>query len=110
MERRRMPNRTTFTQLAIERIKPPPTGRVTYWDKTLPGFGLRISAPRPGSREGRKTWIAMGRVDGRPVMETIGTVREAAREAIRKMKAGAKPLDERRADRKRREAEAVAAE
>src|SRR5271163_1510525 len=98
MERRRMPNRTTFTQLAIERIKPPPTGRVTYWDKTLPGFGLRISAPRPGSRQGRKTWIAMGRVDGKPVMETIGTLaqipkvekaREAAREAIRKMKAGA---------------------
>jgi integrase len=114
-----MPNRTTFTQLAIERIKPPPTGRVTYWDKTLPGFGLRVAAPRPGSRDGRKTWIAMGRVDGKPVMETIGTLaqipkveraREAAREAIRKMKAGTKPLDERRADRKRREAEAVAAE
>src|SRR5277367_960455 len=67
---KREANRTTFTQLAVDRIKPPSAGRVTYWDKTLPGFGLRVAAPRPGSAEGRKTWIAMGRVDGRAVMET----------------------------------------
>jgi integrase len=115
---KREANRTTFTQLAIDRIKPPPAGRVTYWDKTLPGFGLRVAAPRPGSAEGRKTWIAMGRVDGKAVMETIGTLaqipkveraREKAREAIGKMRAGAKPLEERRDDRRRREAEAAAA-
>jgi hypothetical protein len=47
---------------------------VTVWDTLLPGFGLRVAAPRPGSREGRKTWIAMGRVDGKAVMETIGTL------------------------------------
>lgn len=113
-----MPNRTNLTQLAVERIKPPATGRVIYWDKHLPGFGLRVSAPRPGSREGRKVWIAMGRVDGKSVMETIATVaqvprvdkaRAAAAEALLRMKAGAKPLDDRRADRKRREAEKAAA-
>jgi integrase len=114
-----MPNRTTFTQLAVERIKPPENGRITYWDKTLPGFGLRVAAPRPGSKEGRKTWIAMGRVDGKPVMETIGTLakipkvddaRERARAAFAKMNAGTKPLDERKADRERRAVEAEAAE
>jgi integrase len=77
-----------------------------YWDKLTPGFGLRVSAPRPGSREGRKTWVAMGRVDGKPVMTTLGTLahipkveqaRQAAREALLAMKAGTKPLQERRA-------------
>ncbi len=86
-----MPNRIAFTQLAIDKLRAPPAGRVVYWDKMLPGFGLRVSAPRPGSREGRKTWIAMYRADGKPVMETIGTLaqipkvaeaREAARASI----------------------------
>ena len=86
-----MPNRIAFTQAAVDRLASPPSGRVMYWDKLLPGFGLRVAAPRPGSREGRKTWVVMGRVDGKPVMESLGTLaqipkvdkaREAARAAI----------------------------
>jgi integrase len=112
-----MPNRIAFTQLAVERLQPPAAGRVTYWDKLLPGFGLRIAPPRAGSRTPRKTWIAMGRVDGKPVMDTIGTLlqvpkvdeaRRLARERILQMKGGAKPLDEREAQKKRRAAEAAA--
>src|SRR5271155_679173 len=114
-----MPNRIAFTQLAIDKLKPPAAGRVTYWDKVLPGFGLRVSAPRPGSREGRKTWIAMYRADGKAVMETIGTLpqmpkvdkaREAARTSILRAKGGANPVAERRADMARRAAEAMRAE
>jgi integrase len=114
-----MPNRITFTQLAVEKLGPPATGRVTYWDRNLPGFGLRVSAPRPGSRDGRKTWIAMGRVDGKAVMVSLGTLgqipkvdsaRQAARAAILKMKAGSKPLEERRTEKQRRAAEAATAE
>jgi integrase len=114
-----MPSRITFTQLAVERLAPPTSGRAVYWDKHLPGFGLRVAAPRPGSREGRKTWIAMGRVDGRAVMETIGTIaaipkvdkaRDLARAALLKMSAGTKPLDERRAERERRATDALVAE
>jgi integrase len=113
-----MPNRTKFTQAAVDNLKPPADGRATYWDGQFPGFGLRVSAPRPGSRYGRKTWIAMGRVDGKAVMVTLGTMaqipkvekaREAARAAILKMRAGTKPLDEHRAERERRQAEAAAA-
>jgi integrase len=113
-----MPNRIAFTQLAVDRLAPPPSGRVTVWDAHLPGFGLRVAAPRPGSKEGRKTWVAMGRVDGRAVMETIGTLaqlpkladaRDLARTALLKMKAGAKPLDERRAEKAQRAVEATAA-
>jgi integrase len=114
-----MPNRIRLTQAAVDNLKPPLSGRTIVWDATLPGFGLRVAAPRPGSREGRKTWIAMGRVEGKPVMETIGTLaqipkvdkaREAARDAMAKMKRGTKPLDERRAERERKKAEAEAAE
>jgi integrase len=110
-----MPNRVAFTQLAVDRLKPPAGGRETYWDKLTPGFGLRISAPKPGSREGRKTWIAMGRVDSKAVMVTLGTLaqipkvdkaRQAAREAILKMKGGVSPVAERRDEAKRRRAEA----
>jgi integrase len=114
-----MPNRTNLTQLAVDRIKSPDSGRTIYWDKNQPGFGLRVAAPRPGSREGRKTWVAMGRVDGKPVMETLATLaqepkvgkaRKKARDAIAKMRAGTRPLDERRADRERREADRLAVE
>jgi integrase len=110
-----MPNRIAFTQLAIDRLRPPAEGRDTYWDKLTPGFGLRVSAPRPGSREGRKTWVAMGRVDGKPVMTTLGTLahipkveqaRQAAREALLAMKAGTKPLEERRTKAAQRKAAA----
>src|SRR4051794_24162865 len=113
-----MPNRIAFTQAAVEKLAPPATGRVTYWDRHLPGFGLRVAAPRPGTREGRKTWVAMGRVDGKPVLETLGTLaqipkvdkaREAARTALAQMKSGTKPLDARRADRERRAADAAMA-
>jgi len=114
-----MPNRITFTQLAIEKLAAPASGRVTYWDRNLPGFGLRVAARRPGSRDGRKTWIAMGRVDGKPVMVTLGTLaqipkvdqaRDLARASILKMKGGTKPLEERKAEKDRRAAEAAEAE
>jgi integrase len=108
-----MANRTNFTQLAIERLRPPATGRIIFWDKVLPGFGLRIAAPRPGSRDGRKTWIAMYRVSGKAVMETIATTaqipsvaaaREAARTSILKAKRGVNAVEERRAEATRRQA------
>jgi integrase len=114
-----MPNRIKFTQAAVDNLKPPDKGRLIVWDATLPGFGLRVAAPRPGSRDGRKTWIAMGRVDGTAVMEALGTLaqipkvdkaREAARDAIAKMRRGTRPVNERRAERERRAEEAAAVE
>jgi len=114
-----VPNRIAFTQLAVEKLKPPTIGRTIYWDKLVPGFGLRLSAPRPGSREGRKTWIAMYRVAGKPVMETLGTLaqipkvdraREAARASFLRARAGGDPIAERRAEVVRKATEAAAAE
>jgi integrase len=106
-------NRIAFTQAAVERLAAPADGRQTYWDRHLPGFGLRVSPPRPGSKDGRKTWIAMGRVAGKPVMVTLGTLgqvpkvdaaRDLAREALRKMAGGTRPLEERKAEHAAREA------
>ena len=57
-----------LTQRAIETLKPPAAGRVEYWDSHLPGFGLRVA------RSGRKTWVAMYRVDGKLIRETVGTL------------------------------------
>ena len=109
-----------LTQPAVERLKPPASGRVEFWDSQLPGFGLRISAPRPGRQDGRKTWQAMYRVKGKLKRETIGTTalipgvaeaRELARQSLRKAQQGIDPAEERhRAEAAAaREAEAVAA-
>jgi integrase len=113
-----MTKRIKFTQAAVDNLSAPDSGRVTVWDATLPGFGMRVAAPRPSSREGRKTWIAMGRVDGKAVMETIGTLaqvpkvdkaRDLARAAFSKMKGGTRPIEERRAESARRVAAVEAA-
>ena len=60
-----------FTQLAVERLPPPEAGRAVYFDILLPGFGLRVGAPRRSGHV-RKTWVAFYRVAGKLVMETIG--------------------------------------
>jgi integrase len=96
----------SLTQRAVETLKAPPRGRIEYFDRTLPGFGLRISDA------GRKTWFVMYRVRGRKVRETIGTVatipnvgdaRQRARESIELAQRGVHPAEA------REEAEAVEA-
>jgi integrase len=93
-----------LTQAAVDRLKPPASGRVEYWDSQLPGFGLRVSAPRPGNKDGRKIWQAFYRFEGRMVREKLGTLdeipsvaeaRERARESMTKARAGANPVEER---------------
>jgi integrase len=88
-----------LTQLAVERLKPPAAGRVEYFDSQLPGFAIRIS------ETGRKTWIAMYRVSGKLVRETIGTLdtfpsvadaRDLARQSLQQAQRGINPVAERR--------------
>ena len=88
-----------LTQLAAEKLAAPPTGRTVYWDRHLPGFGIRITA------KGARSWVAMYRVDGKPVMETIGTLakvprvddaRQTARDSMAKAALGDHPVREKR--------------
>jgi len=101
-----------LTQIAVERIKPPPAGRVEYWDTQLPGFGLRVSD------KGGRTWQCMYRVDGKLVRETLGTLalipkidvaRERARQSMQKAAQGINPVKERKgtAEEERRQSEAA---
>jgi integrase len=81
-----------LTQLAIERIKPPMSGRVEYWDSQLPGFGLRISPPRPGKpKETAQTYQVLCRVKdngaAKLVRLKLGTVAEISVGDARKMAA-----------------------
>jgi integrase len=108
-----------LTQAAVERLKPPASGRVEYWDSQLPGFGMRLSAPRPGKKEetARRVWQAFYRVDGKMVREKLGTLaqtpsvadaRELARQSMRKARAGGHPVEDRRRkeEEERKQAEA----
>jgi len=90
-----------LTQLSADRLSPPKTGRVIHWDRTLSGFGLRVTA------NGAKSWVAMYRVNGKAVMETIGShakvqeigdARDLARASMRKADAGTHPVEEKRAE------------
>src|SRR6266851_10434850 len=88
-----------LTQLVAEKIAAPATGRVIYWDRLLPGFGLRVTTT------GAKSWVAMYRVSGKRVMETLGQLaklpklddaRRAARESMEKAAAGGHPVSDKR--------------
>jgi integrase len=99
-----------LTQAAVERLKPPASGRIEVWDLQLPGFGLRIS------ETGRKTWQAFYRVERRMVREKLGTLaqipniadaRELARQSMTKSRTGENPVeDRRRKEEERRQSEA----
>jgi len=92
---------TKLTDLAVRRLKAPAAGRVEYFDATLPGFGIRITAAdarswvllyRAGSAKRRMT---LGRY---PAM-SLAEAREAAGKALDKVDRGqdpaATPLEER---------------
>ncbi len=58
--------RMKLTAAAVEKIKPPPTGQVEYFDQHLPSFGLRVSY------KGTKSWFLMTRVEGKLIRMTLG--------------------------------------
>lgn len=82
--------RKKLSARSVETLPVPPARRVDYWDELLPGFGIRVSP------SGRKSWFAMGRVDGDQRRHTIGTfpkisladARERARDVLSQMQLG----------------------
>ena len=55
-----------LTSAAVERIKPPETGQVDYFDTSFPGFGFRVG------RSGKKIYFLMTRVHGKQVRISLG--------------------------------------
>jgi integrase len=93
-----------LTQAAVDRLSAPAEKAITFWDNQCPGFGLRITA------RNRRTWIAMYRVKGRAVMETLGTTaqtpsvavaRNRARDSMTRARDGINPVADRRETEKR---------
>ncbi len=99
-----------LTQIVVDRLSAPADGRAIYWDRHLPGFGMRITM------KGAKSWVAMYRVNGKTVLETIGTLakvpkvdeaRKRARDSMEKAAAGENPAAARRTARARAAANTV---
>ncbi|MEX0953653.1 MAG: integrase arm-type DNA-binding domain-containing protein [Rhizobiaceae bacterium] len=58
--------KTSLTAASVERLKPPSTGQIEYYDRRLPSFGLRIS------HKGTRAWFVMTRVNGKLARLTLG--------------------------------------
>lgn len=82
-----------LTKTYIDRITPPASGYDLHWDEQDRGFGLRVT------RDGKRTYIAQGRVNGKEARISIGPhgvftadqAREVAREHLRSMRQGTDP-------------------
>src|SRR5579862_8409386 len=87
-----------LTNLVIEKIAPPPSGRLDVFDEYLPGFALRVTP------NGHRSYVARARIKGQsaPITVTIGNTRDItlddarqrAAEMLRQMRAGADPRPE----------------
>ena len=98
-----MPTRK-LTDLFVERAKPPPHGRIEYFDAAFPGLALRITD------NGGKSWCAFYRFKGRlrrftigryPAIKPVQARREAAA-ALERVRGGVDPAEEKRAQREMR--------
>jgi len=97
-----------LTDLFVERVKPPASGRAEYFDASFPGLALRVTD------KGGKSWSVFYRLNGRLRRFTIGTypavkaadARREAQAALDRVRAGADPTEEKRARRNERTPEA----
>src|SRR5450631_742803 len=93
-----MPTRR-LTDLFVERVKPPPRGRIEYFDASFGGLSLRVT------NRGAKSWAVVYRAQGRLRRYTIGRypaikpaqARREAATALERVRAGADPTAEKKA-------------
>jgi hypothetical protein len=101
-----MPSKN-LTATGIERLKPPPSGQVEYYDRRVPSFGLRVSY------HATKSWFVMTRLDGKLIRVTLGRhpalsladAREEARRTTALASAGKDPRLIRSAAKQKRQEE-----
>jgi len=93
--------RKQLTEVMIEKLRPPATGRLEVFDAIVPGLAVRITT------SGAKSFIVRGRIRGRPnpIRITLGhargmrlaAAREAASDVLRTCRAGNDPREVRKA-------------
>ena len=71
----------TLTDVTLRQLQPPAAGQIDYWDKMLPGFGVRIS------QGGAKSFVLVhGRRRNRTTLGRVGVVSlKEARDAARRI-------------------------
>jgi integrase len=88
-----------LTDLFVERVKPPPRGRIEYFDAAFGGLALRVTD------RGHKSWSLHYRIAGRLRRLTIGSypaikpaeARRDASRALDRVRHGFDPAEEKRA-------------
>jgi len=91
----------TFVARGIAGLEAPEQGRTEYFDKTIPGFGLRVTSA------GHRSWICLYRHKGEKRRFTIGTypqlgladAREKAKEVLWRAAKGEDPAAEKKRQR-----------
>ena len=94
--------RKKLTDLFVDRVKAPSSGRVEFFDTTFPGLALRVTD------SGHKSWSVFYRAAGHQRRYTIGPypafkpadARKAASAALHRVESGVDPADEKKARRK----------
>ena len=91
-----------LTARSVERLRQPTVGQIDYWDDSLPGFGLRVSAG------GRRAWVLVYRHGAQKRRLTLGpypdlslaSARDKAKDHLREVAHGRDPAGEKAAGRK----------
>ncbi len=94
-----------LTKTFVEKVKPPAQGYAMWWDDTVRGYGLRVSAAQSG-KPPKKVFMVMGRVAGKAIQFTIGPfgtftedkARKRAQSILQDMREGVDPRDAKRTD------------
>src|SRR5689334_4302863 len=89
-----------ITKTFVDKVQPPASGYAVHWDDSVKGYGLRVSS------QGKRVFIAMGRVLGKPIQFTLGpygvltedAARKKAQKVLQDMREGIDPRDSKRAD------------
>lgn len=95
-----------LTKAYIDKVQPPAKGYAMHWDKTVRGYGLRVSARSVLHPEGKRVFVTMGRVRGKAVIFPLGPygelteheAREKARKVLQGMREGIDPRDVKKQD------------
>lgn len=81
---------TNLTQSVADRLQPPPSRYVEYWDRGLTGFGVRVmssggkswvAAVYPPSLAGKARVVTIGKLKSLPIAEAKKRARRAMQEA-----------------------------